>query len=159
MGVAGAVGAGIAYGIMALGTGLSAWSYYQQGVFQKETMGMQAEQQKSEARAAKAQAEFDVERHREYVKRFKSTQKMSLLKAGVQLEGSALDLLADTEVQARLDEDIIRYNAETRAQKLEWGATMSEVGGKQSKRAGTTQAFSTLLSSAGRYNYSRSMFT
>ena len=89
----------------AIGTGFSVMS----------SMGAakyNAEMAQREAVIARQKADYDIKVHREKVHRLKGKQKVSLLASGVRLSGSAIDLLADTEIQAFLDEEAIRYNAE-----------------------------------------------
>ncbi len=137
---------------MVISSVVSAAASYRQGQYQQAVGKANAKAQRQDAQALKDKAEFDIAQHRRDVGKFKSVQTMNLLKSGVTMSGSALDLLADTEVQARVDEDIIRYNAESGAAHLETGARMSRAEGTQGKRAGEMGAGSSLLSSAGTYS-------
>lgn len=140
------------YIITALAAAVSAGSAYRQGQYAEAVGEANAQADRQTAQTLKDKAEFDVQQHRRDVSKLKSSQTTSLLKSGVTLSGSALELLADTSVQARVDEDIIRYNTESGSSALETRARMSEAEGAQGKRAGEVGAVSSLLSSTGKFS-------
>lgn len=156
--------------LSAVTTGISAISQYRQGQYEQSAAGYSAAQAGISAREqdelaadARKRGSLEIAQHREDVKRLKSQQEMSYLASGVQLQGSALDLLADTNVQARLDEDIIKYNVESEARGYESKARSyrSEAGllkyqGRQAATGGKIKAASSLLSGASKYAYRRS---
>lgn len=129
----------------------TAYSTYRQGQTAEAIAENQAQQQRLNAIALRQKAEFEVEQQRARVRKFKGAQRFSLLASGVQLEGTALDILADTEVQARIDRDIIRHNAELAALGLEQQARISAFTGREAATAGKISAGSTLLASAGKF--------
>lgn len=128
-----------------------AFVQYSAGKIKKKIGDQQAAQKRDDARVLRENAESEIDQQRERVRRFKGTQKVSLLASGVQLEGTAVDLLADTEVQAQLDRDIIRRNADLAARGLEQEARISAFTGSEYGKAGTIKAASTLLASAGKF--------
>ena len=129
----------------------SAYGSYRQGQTAEAIAESGAEQQRLDAIARRQKAQFDIERQRVRVRKLKGTQIVNLLASGVQLQGTALDILADTEVQAALDEDIIRFNAELAARGLEQSARISQFTGKEAATAGKITAGSTLLASASKF--------
>ena len=129
----------------------SAYMQYREGQTAKKIGEQQAASRREDARILRENAEFEIEQQRKRVRRFKGTQKVSLLASGVTLEGTALDILADTEIQAQLDRDIIRRNAELAARGLEQQARISAFTGGEAATAGSIRAGSTLLASAGKF--------
>ncbi len=132
-----------------------AYVQYREGQTAKKIGKQQAASRREDARILRENAEFEIEQQRERVRRFKGTQKVSLLASGVQLEGTALDILADTEIQAQLDRDIIRRNADLAARGLETQARISAFTGSEAATAGSIRAGSTLLASAGKFSKSK----
>ena len=106
---------------------------------------------------SKAMAALEVERHRDKIKRLKSSQKASYAKSGVKLEGSPLEVLADTQAQADLDEMIIRHGGQAESSAYGAQAMLSRMKGRSASTAGYINAGSSLLS--GAYNISSSYNT
>jgi hypothetical protein len=65
-------------------------------------------------------------------------------------QGSALDVLADHAGAAKLDEEMIRWNAGQQARGYRSQATLDRFQGKQAAAAGGISAAGTLLSGAGK---------
>jgi len=95
---------------------------------------MQYEQQKSAQRAneeAAAQTalyeqqktELELQEHRRQVQRLKSQQRTAFLTSGVTLSGTPEDVLADTDFQADLDEQLIRWEGDQRVSSAMAGAS------------------------------------
>ena len=103
----------------------------------------------SRARMFLMEADADAQRYGEQAKTFKSSQKLAFLKAGVQLSGSPLDILAETVRVA--DENISAIRAKGRADALDAmnGATEARVSGRNALVSGITGAAQTGLKAYG----------
>lgn len=139
----------IQYVVKGAGYNLAAISQYRQYQYQSAVAETGKSQKLIESKSLRDKADFDVKQHRRDVEKFKGKQKVSYLKSGVTMSGSVLEVLADTDVQARLDEDIIRYNAEVGAQRSDYEAGLYEAASTQAKRAAPLAFAGTLLAGAG----------
>lgn len=144
------------------GAGLQAYGAYRSSKAQQAAYNynaqvgeLQAQASDVEAADALARGEQAVTQHRQQVSQLKGRQRAVLAANGVDLgEGSALNILTDTDVMGEYDANIIRQNAEREAyghRKQAWayrsGATLDRFGADSQSPllAGT----STLLSGAG----------
>lgn len=133
---------------------ISAFSVYQQGQYQKAVGKYNAEMARREGEIQKARGDIELRQHREKLKRLKGSQKVAFLKSGVQLgSGSALEVLADTEAQAALDEEIIKYNTKAGIWGKEAEAGLSLMSARQGEVAGTLGAGSTILKGASKWDF------
>ena len=103
----------------------------------------------SRARMFLMEADADAQRYAESAKTFKSSQKLAFLKAGVQLSGSPLDILAETVRVA--DENISAIRARGRAQAMgaQNDATEARVSGRNALIGGIMGAAKTGFSLMG----------
>ena len=85
------------------------------GMFAYMTSEDTAEIAESRARMIRMESEVDAQRYGEQAHKFKATQKLSYLKAGVELSGSPLDVLDETARTARENLSAIRAGGEARA--------------------------------------------
>lgn len=76
--------------------------------------------------------------------------------SGVSMEGSPLDVLAESARQAELDYQTIGYNAELKAMGYTNTATLEQYKGQAAETAGYLQAGSSLLGAASNVNYGTS---
>ena len=73
-----------------------------------------------EAEAIKKQTEFDIARFDQQFERLTGRTKVATLKSGVQLSGSALNILRYNAEQAEIQKDVMNYNSQVRqSQKIE----------------------------------------
>ena len=106
--------------VSGLGVGLQAYGAYKQGKATEKAYSDQARINESNADYAEMQAEDALDRgreserlHRQKVKGFKGTQRARLASSGVSLdEGSALNILTDTDYLGNEDALAIRENAQ-----------------------------------------------
>lgn len=149
--------------------GVSAYSQYQQGV--AESKGLKAQAQASEQQATQVMAQGQKQseliqdsaaregrRFSQEAARFNAAQRNAM--AGMGVQGvTAEDILSDTAKTQRLDELAIRYNADVNsyetlenAKNQNWAlrteANQLSAASKNAKKAGTLNAFSTLLGTA-----------
>lgn len=145
--------------IMGAGVGLSASSTYQAGKDNAATLRFNREIAEVRARDAIARGQAEEARYRLSVRQLVGEQRAAMAAQGLDLSfGSALDLQMDAAYFGELDALTIRNNAAREA----WGYRMQGLGfemqADQSERAGTSNAFATMLGGAGQaYLYTRGM--
>jgi len=105
---------------------------------------------RQEATVVQESAKLDIERQKREQKAFSSKQRALYAKAGVQLSGSPLEVLADTAYAFEMDQAITSYNAQIGAQQSESRARYSEYLGSTYYREGVVKAGTTLLGTVGR---------
>ena len=119
----------------------------------KKTAAYTAKLAEEAGEESTAMANLEAERHRDKIRRLKSSQIASYAKSGVKLEGSPLEVLADTAAQADLDEMIIKHGGQVEANAYERKGMFARRAGKSAETAGYIKAGSSLL--AGAYNISK----
>ena len=137
--------------ILVIGTAISALSAIQQGSYQRQVAQYNARVAENRKIALQQQADLDVKRHRERVKRVKASQQVAFLKSGVQLSGTPVDVITDTEARGLLDEKIIRFNAAQGIAAAETEAALSVAEGEQAFQSGLIDAGTSILSGAGKF--------
>ena len=115
---------------------------------QRKTAEYRAQLAEEAGEEVKAGTELEVARHRERTKRLQARQRASYAKAGVLMEGSPLEVLADSAAQADLDEMIIEHGGQARASAYEREGMFMRQYGKSQQTAGYIKAGSSLLSGA-----------
>ena len=141
-----AIGAIIAIISALVSAGTAIYSAQQE----KKTREYRAQLAEEAGEEVRAGTELEVARHREEVKKLKGRQRAAYAKAGVRMEGSPLEVLADTQAQADLDQLIIEHGGfvSQRAQKRT--AMWERQAGSAAQRAGYIGAGTSLL--AGGYS-------
>lgn len=137
--------------IMAASTAVSALSAIQQGRYQRKVSQYNARVAENKKVAIQQKAELDVQRHRETVKRLKGSQRVAYASSGVDLSGSALDIISDTERRGLLDEKIIKYNAAQAISGAESEMALNIAEGEQGYQSGLISAGTSLLAGAGQF--------
>jgi len=89
----------------------------------------QAAQYEAQAEAVAAQGRFEKYKLRKAQEAMTSKQRALYAKAGVSLEGSPLNVIADTYAQYEMDIAVNKYNTESKVASLEAAATSSRVSG------------------------------
>lgn len=115
--------AGVSLGLSGAGALLGAVSAYEQGKANERAYGQQAEISRKNAAYAEMQAKDALDRghenerrFRRQVRGFKGSQRARLAASGVSLdEGSALNILTDTDYLGNEDALLIRENAQREA--------------------------------------------
>ena len=93
-----------------------------------------------EAAAQAKLTEFNIAKFNQSFEKFQSTTKVSILKSGVELSGTALKILQSNAEQAELQRDIIEYNGKVaEAKKLE-EANFARIQGTLARASGRQQA-------------------
>ena len=124
--------------------------------------------QRKEAKAAEQAAEFNAkvaeneaikeelegreQRHRDRIagKRFKARQRSRILKSGVTLEGSPLELLAETATNEQIAISDAKRASGIQQDIFRGTAELERFGGRAARSAGNIAAAGTLLSGASR---------
>lgn len=101
---------------------VSAMGSLASGAAQANAANAQAAAYDRQAAAERQQAAFNADRQQEKSIKLLSTQRASFLAAGVSLQGSPLDVIADTTRETELDVSAIKYNGEIKAQNFEMQA-------------------------------------
>ena len=119
----------------------------------KKTAAYTAKLAEEAGEESMAMAGIEAERHRDKIRRLKATQRASYAKSGVTMEGSPLEVLADTQAQADLQEMIIRHGGQVEANAYERKGMFARRAGRSAETAGYIGAGSSLL--AGAYKMSK----
>lgn len=161
----------VAIGFTAAAGVSQAYGQYQQGKTQKqyydylaETSRMQGEYQKKmgmkQSQLLQDQAKAEGKKQKTEAAQILSMQRAALAANGIDLSSvSAMDLASDSISKARADELALRFNSAAKSWSIETDATYQKwskdteasgysMAGKQAKRAGKQQAFTTLLGTA-----------
>ena len=93
-----------------------------------------------EAAAQAKLTEFNIAKFNQSFEKLQSTTKVSILKSGVELSGTALKILQSNAEQAELQRDVIEYNGKVaEAKKLE-EANFARIQGSLARASGRQQA-------------------
>ena len=115
---------------------------------QRKTAEYRAQLAEEAGEEVKAGTELEVARHRERTKRLQARQRASYAKAGVLMEGSPLEVLADTQAQADLDQLIIEHGGYVSERAQKRSAMWERQAGKSAQTAGYIGAGTSLLAGA-----------
>ena len=101
-----------------------------------------------EAEAQKKLTTYNLNKFNQSFEKLQSRTRVSLLKSGVELSGTALKILQSNAEQAELQRDVIEYNGQVaEAKKLE-EANFARISGTLAKRQANLQALG-YISQAG----------
>ena len=110
------------------------------GKFNEDVAKRNATISEQEAAAQSKLTEFNIAKFNQSFEKFQSTTKVSILKSGVELSGTALKILQSNAEQAELQRDIIEYNGKVaEAKKLE-EANFARISGSLARASGRQQA-------------------
>lgn len=112
-----------------------------------------------EADAAEDAARQREDAHRRMFARFQATQRTGYAASGVTMEGSPLDVMTDSAIEAELDALNIRHQGDAEATALKWQSRLYRSQGKQAMTAGVMRAGTTLLSTGARYGGGNTLST
>ena len=148
---ASAVSAGVTAAAVIGGTALSANAAMQQGNAAKQTANYNAAVSRNNATATEMASAAESDRKNLDARRLLASGVAAAGASGVDPNsGSPLEVVADLAGQAKLDEELARWQARERAKGFGNQATLDTYTGRQAARAGTINAGATLLSGAGR---------
>lgn len=133
-----------------VGTGVAAYSQYQQGQAEDEWKQYEAGMLQRQAKEEEAAAAYEAEKKAEESARFKARQRALYAKAGVVGEGTPWKVLGETAKTLKEEEMLILHGGQVRADQLRTKAALSKMEGKAAYRAGMFGAGTSLLSGISR---------
>ena len=118
----------------------AASSANQIGKFNQKVANRNAIIAEQEAAAQAKLTKFNIAKFNQNFEKLQSTTKVSILKSGVELSGTALKILQSNAEQAELQRDVIEYNGKVaEAKKLE-EANFARIQGSLARASGRQQA-------------------
>lgn len=136
--------------VMMIGAGISAYGAIQQANATKTASQFNAAINERDATAALNQSDADARRIAFQGKLAEGSIAAGYGASGVRMEGSPLDILAQSAEQAKLDESMVRYKGALRAQGLRDTAGLNRMAGDTAEDQGYLNAASALLTGVGR---------
>ena len=110
------------------------------GKYNQQVANRNALVKEQEAEAIKKQTEFDIAKFDQQFEQLTGTTKVATLKSGVELSGSALNILRYNAEQAEVQKDVIDYNSKVaQSQKME-EANFARIQGVIARREGKIAA-------------------
>lgn len=136
-------------GLYSAGIGMQAGGAYQAGEAQAAWLNYDAALAAREAGITKKKTSYEVAQFRRQGEKFKAEQRATVGASGVRLEGSPLEVLAETASEIERDALMMRYAGRVQEQKYQMESKQFKTQAKYARKAGTLKAVSTLLSGAG----------
>ena len=118
----------------------AASSANQIGKFNQKVANRNALIAEQEAEAQAKLTEFNIGKFNQSFEKFQSTTKVSILKSGVELSGTALKILQSNAEQAELQRDVIEYNGKVAESKKLEEANFARIQGSLARASGRQQA-------------------
>lgn len=110
------------------------------GKYNQQVANRNALVKEQEAEAIKKQTEFDIAKFDQQFEQLTGTTKVATLKSGVELSGSALNILRYNAEQAEVQKDVMDYNSKVaQSQKME-EANFARIQGVIARREGKIAA-------------------
>ena len=110
------------------------------GSYNQQVANRNALVKEQEAEAIKKQTEFDIAKFDQQFEQLTGTTKVATLKSGVELSGSALNILRYNAEQAEVQKDVMDYNSKVaQSQKME-EANFARIQGVIARREGKIAA-------------------
>ena len=110
------------------------------GKYNQQVANRNALVKEQEAEAIKKQTEFDIAKFDQQFEQLTGTTKVATLKSGVELSGSALNILRYNAEQAEVQKDVMDYNSKVaQSQKME-DANFARIQGVIARREGKIAA-------------------
>lgn len=128
------------------GSGLSALGQYAQGSYEQDVAEYNAKLMRQRAVATEQAMESETEMMHDRARKLKGQQTAAAAKSGAMIS-SGTPLMVLAEQSAVMERDILEHRRSRmiEAQQFRSGASLLKMQGKQAKRAGTIDAFSTIL--------------
>ena len=131
---------------------LSAYGSYQYGQDQAEAYEFNSQAAVREAAYQKQRTKYLLKQHKQETKRLKGYQRTGYSAAGVKSNtGTPLDVLRDTQAQANLDAQVIRYGGQIATSNALAEAKMYRSAQNSASTAGWLGGGSTLLTAPSRW--------
>ena len=138
-----------------VGSGVQAYSSYQQGKSAEAAGKVNAALAQREADQQRQAGQLEAERMRRERIRLAATQRAGFAKSGVTSEGTPLQVMIQSAADEELNAQMTQYNAGIGAMRSGSEASIYKAQGVAAKRAGTLQAGSSLLSGVSQAAYIR----
>ncbi len=126
----------------------AATSANQIGKFNQQVANRNALVAEQEAAATAKLTQFNIQKFNQSFEKLQSQSKVSALKSGVELSGTALKILQSNAEEAELQRDIIEYNGKVAESKKLEEANFARMSGSIARMQGRQQAIG-YLSQAG----------
>lgn len=140
----------IAVALAAVGTGVSAYAAVAQGQAAEDAGKFNAAVAANDATNAQNQANFEATQIRRRNAIRGGSDRAAFAKGGVDISGSAQDVLFDNAIQGELDVMAAQYGGAARAQYYTSKGALAKFEGRQAASAGVLNAGSTILTGASR---------
>lgn len=101
------------------------------------------------ATSAMQQAKFEADRIKKRNRLLRGKQRANYLKSGIDLSGSAEDVMMDSAIEGALDVAAAQYAGATQSQAYSTRGKLAAIQGTNAKRGSYYQAAGTLLSGVG----------
>lgn len=138
-----------AAGFMAAGGGLKAYSALRQGNAEYQAQEMNAQVNEQNAALAESQALEDERKQRLMTKKLIGSMRANYGASGVTLEGSPMEVIEESAMQAELDALNIKHAGKARATQYRNQAALARYYGKEARTLGYLGAAGSLLGGAG----------
>lgn len=103
-----------------------------------------------DAEQAKVAAQFEETRQRQTAAALRGSQRAAFSKAGLQLEGSPLLVMAESQEEAEMDALVLRHSGSVAEARSRSQAALDRLQGKSARAAGVIGAGSSLLTGVSR---------
>lgn len=137
--------------LMAIGMGLQVFGRLRQGMSSKMASEYDAEVMLEAIRQEEIKADLIADKLRREKRRVGGAQVARYLKAGVKLEGTPLEVMADTAAQFEEDLAITDYNKRVAISRLRAGIAVKEIEAKEAMPTAIISAGATVLQGWGMY--------
>ena len=150
-----------AIALYSTGIGMQAGGAYQAGEAQAAWLNYDAALAQREAEITAKKTSYEVAAFRRQGEKFKAEQRATVGAAGVRLEGSPLEVLAETASQIERDALMTRHIGKVQEQKYLMESKLLKTQAKYAKKAGRLGAATSLLTGLGTlglYGYEKGLF-
>lgn len=134
----------------AISAGVGAYAAVSAGDAQKDASDYQAGIDRNNAEVANQKATYEAERQRKRNLMLRGRQAAAYAKSGVEISGSAEDVMYDSEIEGHLDLLATRYAGRIAASDYQAKARLSVAQGQNAATAGYLGASASLLGGIGR---------
>jgi len=110
------------------------------GKYNQQVANRNALVKEQEAEAIKKQTEFDIAKFDQRFEQLTGTTKVATLKSGVELSGSALNILRYNAEQAEVQKDVMEYNSQVSQSRKMEEANFARIQGVIARREGKIAA-------------------
>lgn len=142
--------------VLAVTTGLAgAFGAMSTAGYQSSMAEQAAIDAEADAQASQQFAQFEENRHRDQLRRFRSGQRAAISASGVTLDGSAGLLLEETAAEGEMDALAIRYSGQAQSAAARSQAATQRLRGRSYGSAGGYNVATSLLTGASRIADSR----